>query len=144
MFALRLQRVAQVAIGRGVGAVAQQRTRYQLLGLPVPALLIGDHPQKMQGVDVLRVQLQHLSVQRLGLLQAPRLMLLQGQADLLRGPRRGRPPDRLLAGSEEPLEHMTSAKPPGTRAGHRESAPDAQRPGSLRAVAFSVSRVTNS
>src|SRR5205814_770447 len=61
------------------------RPRDQFLGLLVPALLMSDHPQKMQGIDVLRIKRQHLAVEGLGLRQAPRLVVLQSQADLLRG-----------------------------------------------------------
>src|SRR6266704_1099608 len=91
--------------------IARERPRYQLLGPTMLATLIGDDTQKMQSVDVLRIDRQHFAVSRLGLRQAPHAMVLQGDVDWpragdsnvfgacpLQGLKRGRLWSRLCTG----------------------------------------------
>ena len=83
--------------------------------LLVPALLIGDHPRKVQGVDILRIETQSVRVRRFGFAEAPRLVMLQPIAGALvrrsascawRGIGLG----RRLCGSLEPIQHQGSVE----------------------------------
>src|SRR5438552_1875615 len=79
--------------------------------LLVPALLIGDHPRKVQGVDILRIETQSVRVRRFGFAEAPRLVMLQPIAGEL--VRRSATCAWLgiglgcrLCGSLEPIQHQ--------------------------------------
>ncbi len=78
------EHVSQVVMRGGVGGIAGERSGDPLRGLLVFTALIGDDARKVQGVDVLRIDRQYLPISRFGLGQAPRLMMLQSDIDLLR------------------------------------------------------------
>ena len=77
------QRAREVSVNAGNRIVDRHRPRHQLDGGGVVTALSRDEPEQLQRVELLRVDRQHLPVQRLGLLKPPRLVVVERQLDRL-------------------------------------------------------------
>jgi hypothetical protein len=75
------QRIAEIAVGFGVVGVEGNGPTNQIHCNVIPSQLMGDQSQVVHGNGMLRLPGQDLPVEPLGLLQPPRLVVLQGQID---------------------------------------------------------------
>ena len=83
---LLLENVAQVVVGVGVIGAKREGPPNQLQGSLSPALLVGEHAKEVEGIGVVRGNLENLAVEGLGLFQARALVEFYGQGQgLLEG-----------------------------------------------------------
>ena len=75
----RLQGGPQVAMRLGKVRPCPQGRADVFDGQIMPANLMGDHAEQVQGIDMARLRLQNLPVKLLRLAQVARLMLFHGQ-----------------------------------------------------------------
>jgi hypothetical protein len=89
---VRPQDFAQIVVGRGVGRLEPDGLADQIDGVVIPAALVDDHAEQVQGIDMLRVNLEDLTVEPLRLWEVARLMSLHGKIDCLSKRHDGRLP----------------------------------------------------